>query len=73
MDNQMKLNVDLSKNSTPVKCQNEGCEAETFREVVYIRRVSKLITGAPNDSYLPIPVFQCSVCSHINKEFIPKI
>ncbi len=69
----MKLNVDLSKNSTAVKCQNEGCENELFKEVVYIRKVSKLITGAPNDSYIPIPVFQCSVCSHINKEFIPKI
>jgi hypothetical protein len=73
MDNQLKLNVDLSKNSTPIKCENLECENDTFREVMYIRRISKLITGAPNDSYMPIPTYQCSKCSHINKDFIPKI
>jgi hypothetical protein len=69
----MKLNVDLAKNSTAVKCQNEECESDLFREVAYLRKISKLFTGAPNDTYVPIPVFQCSVCGHINKEFIPKI
>jgi hypothetical protein len=73
MDNQLKLNVDLSKNSTGIKCENLECGNETFREVMYIRKISKLITGSPNDSYMPIPTYQCSKCGHINKDFIPKI
>jgi hypothetical protein len=58
------------KNTTGIKC--EKCECETFREVVYIRKASKLLTGQPNDSIIPIPTFQCSSCGHINKEFTPK-
>lgn len=66
-----KINVDIKANSTAVKC--EECENETFKEVMYIRRVSKLVTGGPSDSYVPIPTFQCASCSHINTIFIPKI
>lgn len=59
------------KNTTPIQC--ETCKCETFREVVYLRKASKLLTGQANDSIIPIPTFQCSSCGHINKEFIPKI
>ena len=40
---------------------------------MFIRRASKLLTGQANDSMIPIPTFQCDACSHINKEFLPKI
>lgn len=58
------------KDTTPIKC--EECENETFTEVVFLRKASKLLTGAPQDSVIPVPAFQCSSCSHINKEFTPK-
>jgi uncharacterized Zn finger protein len=64
------LNVDIRKNSTAVKC--ESCEGETFREVVFMRKISKLFTGSSSDSYIPVPSFQCSSCGHINEEFTPK-
>ncbi len=73
MEKDLRLNVDLSNNSTAVKCENVECANETFVEVVFIRKVSKLLTGAAKDSYAPIPTFQCSKCGHINKEFIPKL
>jgi hypothetical protein len=57
------------KNTTAIKC--EECENETFREVVFIRKASKLLTGQPQDSVIPIPTFECSKCNHINKEFTP--
>jgi uncharacterized Zn finger protein len=63
------MNID-PKNTTAIKC--EKCENETFREVVFLRKASRLLTGQPNDAVVPIPTFQCSSCGHINKEFTPK-
>lgn len=57
------------KNTTAVKC--EECQNETFIEVLYIRKASKLLTGQPQDTMFPINTFQCTKCQHINKEFIP--
>jgi len=62
------MNID-PKNTTEVKC--EECENPTFREVVFIRKASKLLTGQANDSMIPIPTFECAKCGHINKEFTP--
>jgi len=73
MENLIAPGIDIKKNSSAVVCELEDCSSETFTEVVYIRKVSKLVTGAPKDSFVPIPTFQCSKCGHINKEFIPKI
>jgi hypothetical protein len=36
-----------------------------------MRKVSRLLTGAPKDSYVPVPVFLCSACGHLNDEFLP--
>ncbi len=63
-------NVDIRKNSTAVKC--DECQGETFREVMFMRKISKLFTGSANDSYIPVPTFQCASCGHINQEFTPK-
>ena len=59
------------KDTTAVKC--EKCENDTFTEAVFLRKASKLLTGASQDSIIPIPTFRCSACGHINKEFTPKI
>lgn len=64
------MNID-PKNTTAIKC--ESCEGETFKEVLFIRKASKLLTGQSQDTLIPIPTFQCSSCNHINKEFIPKL
>lgn len=73
MENLAAPGIDIKKNSTGVICEVENCGSNTFVEVVFIRKVSKLLTGSPKDSFVPIPTFQCSKCGHINKEFIPKI
>jgi len=52
-----------------VEC--DECKNTTFREVVMMRRVSRLLTGAPKDSYMPIPSFECASCGHVNDEFLP--
>lgn len=73
IDNQMKMqmpSLDIRKTSA-IQC--ESCENETFTEVVFLRKASKLLTGSSQDQIVPIPTFQCSKCGHINKEFTPKI
>lgn len=64
-----KLNITLDK-TVPVIC--EKCGSSTFTEALMLRRAPRLLTGAPTDSYLPIPVFCCTSCSHTNEEFLPR-
>jgi len=68
-DQRIKLNVALDK-TTGVAC--ESCGSETFQEALLLRKVSKFLTGQPQDGILPIPTFVCTKCGHINKEFYPK-
>lgn len=58
------------KNTTEVTC--EKCQGNVFEEAVFIRKASKLLTGAPKDSYIPVPTFKCANCNHINNEFTVK-
>ena len=57
------------KDTSEVKC--DECGNTAFTEAVMMRKVSRLLTGAPKDSYVPIPVFLCSACGHLNDEFLP--
>jgi hypothetical protein len=40
-----------------------------FREVTYIKKVSKLLTGSHEDTIVPFPSYCCDKCSHVNQEF----
>lgn len=66
MDNQPKIRVGL-ENSTAITCEN--CGNSTFQEASYLRKVSKLLTGSPEDMIVPVPTFVCSACSHVNDQF----
>ena len=67
-NNQMTLNVSLDK-TTPVSC--EECGNNVFVEGLLLRKVSKFLTSQAQDGIVPIPVFSCSKCQHVNEEFIP--
>ena len=64
-----QLNIRLEETSE-VTC--EACGNNVFTEGLLMRRVSKFIAGTPNDSMVPIAVFTCSKCGHVNSEFIPQ-
>jgi len=66
---QQNLNVDISQ-STAVLC--EECNGTYFEQALVIRRVSAILTGQGKPGFIPIPVFKCSKCGHVNGEFIPK-
>jgi len=68
MNNNLKLNVSLDK-TVAIVC--EKCENQTFTEAVILRKVSRFLTGQPQDGLVPIPVFCCTSCGHVNDEFLP--
>jgi len=66
---QPNINVDLSQ-TAPVLC--EECSGTYFDQALVIRKVSGLLTGQGKPGFVPIPVFRCAECGHVNKEFLPK-
>jgi hypothetical protein len=70
-DNQQMLMIQqYLKDSKGVSC--EKCNHHLFVEKFALRKVSRLITGSPSDTVIPVPVFACSACGHVNSEFAPK-
>jgi len=57
------------KQTTEVVC--EECKSITFTETFLLRKVSRILTGQPKDTYVPIPLFMCTSCGHVNDEFYP--
>jgi hypothetical protein len=71
MSKQQEVNMNVAlKDTTPIKC--EECGNEVFQEGVMLRRVSRFMTGTAQDALMPIPVFACSKCGHVNSDFLPK-
>jgi uncharacterized Zn finger protein len=63
------LNVDI-KQTAGVTC--DECGGIYFTNALSIRKASGLLTGTGNPAYIPIPVFSCKECGHVNTEFIPR-
>jgi predicted nucleic-acid-binding Zn-ribbon protein len=65
----MQTNVEL-RQTTATLC--EKCGGEAFQEALLLRRVSALLTGSGKEGYLPIQVFACAKCGHVNSNFVPE-
>jgi uncharacterized Zn finger protein len=65
---QVNLNITLDKTAA-VSC--DECSHEVFQEGVMLRKASRFITGTAQDAIIPIQVFSCSKCGHVNEEFLP--
>jgi hypothetical protein len=48
----------------------EKCDGMYFEEVTAIKKVSKLLTGEPQDTIVPFPTYRCADCKHVNEEFL---
>jgi len=66
---QQNINVDITQTQS-VTC--DECGGVYFEQALVIRKASGLLTGQSKPSYIPIPVFKCTGCGHVNTEFIPK-
>jgi len=63
-----KPKIDLRDQPT-VTC--DSCGSMFFKEVVIIKRVSKILTATPKDTDVPFPTYMCDKCGHVNNEFNP--
>lgn len=68
MENNHSLNISLDQTMETV-C--DKCNHKYFQQALYIRKVSGILTGTGQPSYIPIPVFACTKCQHVNNEFLP--
>lgn len=66
---QVKPNLDITQ-TTPEVCDN--CNGQAFRDALLLRKVSALLTETGKEGYLPIQVFACVKCGHVNSHFIPE-
>lgn len=64
-----QLNIGLDQ-TQPVTC--DECGNIYFSEAIHIRKASGILTGTGKNTYIPIPVFKCTECGHVNVEFLPK-
>lgn len=64
--NKQQINIGLEQ-TTNVTC-NE-CGNVYFVQQLRIQKVPGLLTGQSHPSYMPVPVFACSKCGHVNSEF----
>ena len=60
--------IDISK-SKPILC--EKCGYDTFVTGGKFRKISKLLTGTPQDVVIPIDIFICGNCGEVCEELMP--
>ena len=63
---QMQEQIDFSK-TTQIKC--DGCENSTFKQTLLMRKMSALASPSGQETIIPMAVFACEKCGHVNKEF----
>lgn len=61
--------ADILRNSKKITCENCGCMF--FKQVFSLRKISKVMTGTPNDQIAPIPIFRCDDCGVPLKDMMP--
>ena len=63
------LQVDLSQTTAEV-C--EKCGNDTFNHVFKLRNLSALLSPTGQETMIPMQVFACAKCGHINDAFLPE-
>ena len=66
---QPQMKVDISQ-TTPVVC--EECKNDTFIPAFKMRKMSALLSPHGKETMIPMQVFACAKCGHINNDFLPK-
>jgi hypothetical protein len=68
MQEQVNIPVGLD-NTDEIKC--DECGSTTFHPAFLLRKVSAFLSPSGKDTIVPIQVFACDACSHVNEEFLP--
>jgi len=65
-DGQMQEQIDISKTSA-INC--ESCGNSTFKQSLLLRKLSALVSPNGQETLVPVQVFACEKCGHVNSEF----
>ena len=63
---QMQEQIDFSK-TTEINC--DSCGGATFKQTLLLRKMSALVAPGGQETIIPMQVFACEKCGHVNKEF----
>ena len=67
-DPNMQVKVAL-KDTSDVAC--EQCDHKLFTQLMMFKNLSAVMSPTGEESLIPIQVFACNDCGHVNKQFIP--
>ncbi len=65
----MNVNINMS-DTNAVECND--CECTEFIQVYQIRRISPVLAPSGQETFIPVQLFKCVGCGHINEEFLDK-
>lgn len=63
------LNVDLSKLDA-IECSS--CGGKLFKQAFMLKKLPKIMTGAPTDIPVSIPIWKCINCNNVLTEFVSR-
>ena len=63
---QEQQQIDITQTSA-VKC--EKCENSTFKQSLLLRKLSAIVSPTGEETLVPVQVFACEKCGHVNSEF----
>ena len=59
-------NIDLT-HAKDITC--EKCGGVGFRQTMMLKKLSPLVSPTGQEAIIPVGVFACDSCGHVNKEF----
>jgi hypothetical protein len=59
-------NIDLT-HAKDITC--EKCEGVGFRQSMMLKKLSPLMSPTGQETIIPVGVFACDSCGHVNQEF----
>ena len=59
-------NVDLT-HATTMEC--EKCKCKAFKQTLMLKKLSPLVSPNGQEAIVPVTVFCCESCGHVNSEF----
>jgi len=51
----------------------DDCGASNFINIYKIRKISGLMSGSGRDMVIPVPVYACANCGHVNEKFLKSV
>ena len=65
-DGNMQERIEISKTSA---VKSEACENQTFKQSLLQRKLSALVSPNGQETLVPVQVFACDKCGHVNSDF----